>query len=212
GLLRLRPAPASRPGGRPLRRRAAQDQRRDHGARAADRARRRLRHGLPVVGHRHAPRLHDEPDEQQVRRYLPARERGERQRIAHADAADPLPTVCFDEPVRHGQHGVRVRPLRRARAQVMIIFAAALPALIGFLGLALDGGYYMAVGETAQYAAAAAARAAAMDVMTGAYTSATSDGATIGQRNLSTLQLSGVNVTIQYNDTSSARPRATGVA
>ena len=100
--------------------------------------------------------------------------------------------------------------MRRARAQVMIIFAAALPALLGFLGLTLDGGYYLAVGETAQYAAAAAARAAAVDVMTGAYASATSDGTTIGQRNLSTLELSGVSITIQYNNTSSAAPGAAG--
>jgi hypothetical protein len=99
---------------------------------------------------------------------------------------------------------------RRAHAQVIIIFAAALPALLGFLGLALDGGYYLAVGESVQFAATAAARAAATDVEDALYASATSDGQTIGQNNLSTLELSGVSITITYNNTAGAAPGAAG--
>ena len=92
----------------------------------------------------------------------------------------------------------------------MTIFAAALPVLLGFLGLVLDGGFYLAVGETTQFAVAAAARAAAADVSATAYASATTDGTTVGQRNLSTLQLSGITLSLQYNNTASAAPGAAG--
>ena len=93
---------------------------------------------------------------------------------------------------------------RPTRGQVLVIFAAALPALFGFLGLALDGGYYLATTQTAQFAARAAARAAAVDVQGGSYGTATASGQAIGQQNLTLFRLSGVTITIAYDDTANA--------
>jgi Flp pilus assembly protein TadG len=93
---------------------------------------------------------------------------------------------------------------------VLVIFAAALPALFGFLGLALDGGYYLAATQAAQFAASAAARAAALDVQVGSYSSATADGQAIGQRNLSLLGGAGTTIAIAYNNTASASPSGAG--
>lgn len=102
------------------------------------------------------------------------------------------------------------RRCRPTRGQVLVIFAAALPALFGFLGLALDGGYYLAATRAAQFAAGAAARAAALDVQTGAYGSATSDGQAIGQRNLPLLGAAGTTIAIAYNNTAAASPTGAG--
>ncbi|HWP29049.1 MAG TPA: hypothetical protein VNM50_05860 [Chloroflexota bacterium] len=99
---------------------------------------------------------------------------------------------------------------RRALGQTMVIFAAALPVLVGFVGLALDGGYYLAAGEAVQFAASTAARAAAVAVQQGSYSTATAQGQAMGGRNLSALRLSGTTVAIAYHNDPNASPQAAG--
>ncbi len=97
--------------------------------------------------------------------------------------------------------------MSRQRAQGLVLFGAALPVLLGCLGLALDGGYYLAAWQAAQFAADAAARAAAVDVERAQagqallYLSATADGQTTAQQNLDALplRLSDVSIEIAYN-------------
>lgn len=99
---------------------------------------------------------------------------------------------------------------RRALGQTMVIFAAALPVLVGFVGLALDGGYYLAAAEAVQFAASTAARAAAVAVQQGSYSTATAQGQALGGRNLSALRLSGTTVAIAYHNDPNASPQAAG--
>jgi Flp pilus assembly protein TadG len=105
---------------------------------------------------------------------------------------------------------VRIVRWGPARGQVLLVFAVALPALFGFLGLALDGGYFFAASEDAQFAARAAARSAAVAVQSGSYGAATTNGQAIGQRNLSELRLTGVSVALAYHNTAGAAPTAAG--
>ena len=88
--------------------------------------------------------------------------------------------------------------LTRGRGQVVVIFAAALPVVLGFLGLALDGGYYFLAGRAVQFAAGAAARAAAVNIQANAPAAATANGQALGAQNLAPLQLTGVTVTPTY--------------
>jgi hypothetical protein len=101
-------------------------------------------------------------------------------------------------------------PHRPARGQVLVIFATALPALFGFLGLALDGGYYLAATRAAQFAASAAARAAALDVQAGSYSSATADGQAMGQQNLPLLGAATTTIALAYNTVPLADPNGAG--
>jgi hypothetical protein len=98
----------------------------------------------------------------------------------------------------------------RQRAQVLIIFTAALPALLGLLGLALDGGYYFAAGRATQFAADAAARAVTVEIMNAQYDNATAAGQAMGRKNLDLLKLSGVSIALAYNNTVNAAPTASG--
>lgn len=102
------------------------------------------------------------------------------------------------------------RATRRALGQTMVIFAAALPVLVGFVGLALDGGYYLVATEAAQFAASSAARAAAVTLQQGSYSAATTQGQALGVRNLSALRLSGATVEIAYHNDPNASPQAAG--
>jgi Flp pilus assembly protein TadG len=88
--------------------------------------------------------------------------------------------------------------LTRARGQVVVIFAAALPVVLAGLGLALDGGYYFLAGRGVQFAAGAAARAAALNVQANTPLVATANGQALGAQNLSRLQLTAVSVTPTY--------------
>lgn len=104
----------------------------------------------------------------------------------------------------------------RARGQVVVLFAAALPVLLGCLGLALDGGYYFTARAVTQFAADAAARAAAQDVQRAQagdplyYGRASPDGQAVGQRNVDPLELVGVSVEIAYHDSPTATPTSSG--
>jgi Flp pilus assembly protein TadG len=107
--------------------------------------------------------------------------------------------------------------MNRARGQTVILFALLLLPLIGFLGLALDGGYYFLATRALTMAADSAARAAAVDVQYGQstnqssyYTLATSDGMQTGQQNLQDLNLTNIAFTLAYNDTPSASASAAG--
>ena len=91
-----------------------------------------------------------------------------------------------------------------------MIFVLALPALFGFLGLAIDGGYFFAAADAAQFTARAAARAAAVDVQEGRYASAATSGQAVGQQNLTSLRLSGVRITITYNNVVNATASTSG--
>jgi len=102
------------------------------------------------------------------------------------------------------------RRRRPARGQALVIFAAALPVLFGFLGLALDGGYYLAAAEAAEFTAQAAARAAAVDVQAGNYGTATASGQAIGQQNLASFRLAGVTTAIAYNNAANATTASAG--
>src|SRR5262249_40526568 len=97
---------------------------------------------------------------------------------------------------------------RRAsqRGQIMVVCAVALPVLIGFVGVTIDGGYYLATRRAAQNAADAAARAGAHDLPyapTGNgnsyYSSAGSDGQTVGLLNLSQFPVSSVSISMSYS-------------
>jgi Flp pilus assembly protein TadG len=96
------------------------------------------------------------------------------------------------------------------RGQVLVLFALLILVLLGFLGLALDGGYYFASSRAVAIAADTAARAALVQVRraqagTGSlYSSATSDGVAIGQRNLANAGITGITITIEYNDSPNA--------
>jgi Flp pilus assembly protein TadG len=96
------------------------------------------------------------------------------------------------------------------RGQVVVFFALALPALLGFLGLALDGGYYFAVGGAVQFAADAGARTAVVDLQTARSASATTDGSTMAQSNLTGLRLTNTSVELAYNDSPTATPSGAG--
>jgi Flp pilus assembly protein TadG len=107
--------------------------------------------------------------------------------------------------------------MNRARGQTVILFALLLLPLIGFLGLALDGGYYFLATRALTMAADSAARAAAVDIQYGQstnqssyYALATSDGTQTGQQNLQDLNLTNVAFTLAYNDTVAAAPNAAG--
>jgi hypothetical protein len=98
----------------------------------------------------------------------------------------------------------------RGRGQALVMYVVALPVLLGFLALALDGGQYFAVRRAAQFAADSAARAAAVDVQRAQqprllnlvyYLRATSDGEAVGETNLVGIPLTGVNIEIAYNNT-----------
>jgi hypothetical protein len=86
----------------------------------------------------------------------------------------------------------------RRPGQVVMIFALALPALLGFLGLALDGGYFLVSGRETQQAASAAARAAATELMGFNYATAANAGTAVGQKNLAVLGLSGTGITMLF--------------
>jgi len=105
---------------------------------------------------------------------------------------------------------VITRRCRPTPGQVLVIFAAALPALFGFLGLALDGGYYLTAARAGEFTARTAARAAAVDVQAGNYGTATASGQTLGQQNLAAFRLSGVTTAISYNNTADATATSTG--
>ncbi|HLI27866.1 MAG TPA: pilus assembly protein TadG-related protein [Chloroflexota bacterium] len=104
----------------------------------------------------------------------------------------------------------------RARGQVVVLVAAALPVLLGFLGLALDGGYYFAARGAVQFAADAAAHAAAQDVQLAQagnalyYGRAATDGQTVGRNNVVPLELTAITVEIAYNDSATAAPTSSG--
>ncbi|HZR99254.1 MAG TPA: pilus assembly protein TadG-related protein [Chloroflexota bacterium] len=106
--------------------------------------------------------------------------------------------------------------MARRHGQVLVLFGLLALVLIGFLGLAVDGGYYWATSRGATIAADMAARAAAVDVQraqsgeSAYYAQATIDGRAIGQRHLAALPLSGTNIYIEYNDTPSATPNTAG--
>jgi Flp pilus assembly protein TadG len=114
---------------------------------------------------------------------------------------------CFGRADPRPAQEARPQGVGRARrggpapGQVLVIFAAALPALFGFLGLALDGGYYLTAAQVAQFTARTAARAAAVDVQVGNYGTATASGQALGQQNLASFRLAGVTTTIAYNNT-----------
>jgi Flp pilus assembly protein TadG len=97
--------------------------------------------------------------------------------------------------------------MRRQNGQVLVLFALSVPALLGLLGLAVDGGYYFAMRRATQFAADSAARAAATEVRRAqagallAYLTATSTGRTVGLTNLEGLRLSDTDIEIAYNNT-----------
>src|SRR5262249_15668130 len=140
------------------------------------------------------------------------RERPGRHGAARAERAGAVLHAAVDEPERVREHGDRVAPMRRRRAQVLIIFAAALLPILGFLGLAVDGMYYFIALRGVSTAAGIAARAAAMDVQYGQasalnaayYAKATPDAQAIGQQNLSQFRLTHVNFDVAYNNTINA--------
>jgi hypothetical protein len=102
------------------------------------------------------------------------------------------------------------------RGQGLVLFVLSLPVLFGFLGLAVDGGYYMVLRRAAQFAADAAARAAAVDVLRAQqgelllYLVATNHGRTVGLNNLQGHRVSGADVEIRYNNSFGALSGALG--
>jgi hypothetical protein len=102
------------------------------------------------------------------------------------------------------------------RGQVLVLFALLILVLLGFLGLALDGGYFFASSRAVAIAADTAARAALVDVrrahggQSSLYGRATSDGIAIGQRNLASAGLTGITIAIEYNDSPNATPTGGG--
>ncbi|HEY7064573.1 MAG TPA: pilus assembly protein TadG-related protein [Chloroflexota bacterium] len=98
----------------------------------------------------------------------------------------------------------------RRRGQVMVLFVAMLPILLGFLGMALDGGWYFALRRGAQFAASAAARAAAQEVQAGRYSNAVPWGQTVGLYDLRGYQLTGPAVALDFNDAPDATPTSPG--
>lgn len=107
---------------------------------------------------------------------------------------------------------------RRQRGQVLVLVVVLLPVLLGFLGLALDGGYFLLAWRAVSIAADNGARAAAVDVeiaqgskaLISYYARATSDGQAIAKKNLDPLQLNNVSISIWYNDTPFAAANDTG--
>jgi Flp pilus assembly protein TadG len=65
------------------------------------------------------------------------------------------------------RRAARARPVSAARGQIMVLFALLLPALIGFVGLAVDGGRLLAERRHLQAVADAAAWAAATEAVYG---------------------------------------------
>src|SRR3954452_24049559 len=104
--------------------------------------------------------------------------------------------------------------MNRRPGQVVMIFALALPALLGAFGLALDGGYFLVTGRGTQQAASAAARAAATELMGFSYATAASAGTAVGQKKLASLALSGAAITIVFKAAATpatdGAPTATG--
>jgi hypothetical protein len=94
----------------------------------------------------------------------------------------------------------------RRRGQVLLVFVGALPALLGLVGLAVDGGFYFATQRAAQFGSLAAARAAAVDVMLAQqgqqqyYAQAGRDGEALGKANVSPLRLSDAKFTLDYHN------------
>src|SRR5690349_14853835 len=108
--------------------------------------------------------------------------------------------------------------MARRDGQILVLFGLLTFVLLGFLGLAIDGGYYFASSRLASVAADAAARAAATTVViaqsdpqnAGLYNQATSNGLAIGQQNLTSTPLTGITMTIEYNDSLNASPTGGG--
>src|SRR3954451_24695738 len=100
--------------------------------------------------------------------------------------------------------------MRRARGQVIVLFVVLLPVLFGFLGMALDGGWYYALQRGAQFAASAAARAAAQEVLASRPGGAAAWGQTIGLYDLRGLQLTDPDVALAFNDAPNATPTSAG--
>jgi Flp pilus assembly protein TadG len=106
--------------------------------------------------------------------------------------------------------------MRRARAQVLVIFACALPVLLGVLGLALDGGHYFFLRRATQIAADAGARAAAVAIIrarseqSSFYNQASATGRAIGLRNLTLYQLTGVDIRVSYHNSPGAAGNSPG--
>jgi hypothetical protein len=99
----------------------------------------------------------------------------------------------------------------------MVLFALLVLVLLGFVGLSIDGGYFFASSRAVSIAADTAARAAAVDVRRGQsagqasyFSRASSDGQAIGQRNLASASLTGITLTIEYNDVPFAGPTSGG--
>src|SRR5262249_28003360 len=77
----------------------------------------------------------------------------------------------------HADHPLRTRPMYRPRSpgsrgakrpgKLLVLFALLLPALLGLLGLVIDGGLVMAAQRQTQNAADAAALAPAFDLLRG---------------------------------------------
>jgi hypothetical protein len=94
----------------------------------------------------------------------------------------------------------------RTPGQIVVMFALMLPALVGFLGLALDGGRFFVASRAAQFSASAAALAGVRTIQSAQYATATGNGQTIGQRNLTGAQFTGGTVVMAYN---TANPNTT---
>jgi hypothetical protein len=101
--------------------------------------------------------------------------------------------------------------MRRQRGQGLLLFAAAVPVLLGCLGLAVDGGLYLTAWRTAQSAAELGARATVIEVRRGhegdvwRYLSAASGGRSVTELNLAGLRISNVVVDVAFNDGPEAR-------
>src|SRR5262249_1919255 len=140
------------------------------------------------------------------------RQRPDRDGAARAERAGAVLHAAVDDAERVPEHGDRVAPMRRQRAQVLIIFAVVLLPILGFLGLAVDGMYYFIALRGVNNAAGVAARAAALDVQeaqasllhAAAYARATPDAQALGQQNLSQFRLTNVNFDVAYNNTINA--------
>src|SRR5439155_3267646 len=74
-------------------------------------------------------------------------------------------------------------PASRQRGQVLVLFALLLPALIGIVGLAVDGGRLLAARRHLQAVADAAAWAAATEVVYGTSANAAGTARWYGTRN-----------------------------
>jgi Putative Flp pilus-assembly TadE/G-like len=99
----------------------------------------------------------------------------------------------------------------KRRGQVLLIYGVASTAVIGFAGLAVDGGYIFMQRRLAQNGADAGALVGARDVVNGSYSSIDSDVTTYGRGNAG----STATITWGYVDNSGAtvtQSSATGVS